>query len=522
MKTISYISILIFISITKISLAQSLYFKQVYTIPEQYSEIYEPESFLIDSIGNFCYEVKIDSFCYYYTNSGLVGKSDFIGGTLSSGENSISYTENDDFFDKEELFWYRNNYSTRVYGPEFGKLEEFVTSSNGNGIAIIISRNDTLFYIINGDLIYSVNNSVGNLPVDDWCVFNKKGDYLLRVWLEGLDLLYLNGTIIDSAMGISDIGIDDSGKYIYARYGTESSPVEIVYNKKVLFSGDQYARGDLLANGKYSFYTYSDNKEVLIFNDTIFTIPNCSKISDSRLKKYTSFGSFINVCNPSKDQFYLNFNNEINQEFNGIYDEICDSEGNYSYFGKRDYYLYTVTNGVITDTVSRFGLRGKPIYISPKGNYFAYFEKDDSIYIFKNKELFKSISADKQFRTKELYYTFRFYGERTEQQKDAKSLTIGNESYILINENIYGPYSKFSENWGKPGYILNGKIKEDGSFYFFQISGERKCTVYLNGIDYGEIEYDEVIENSVVVNERGLKFYIINLNNVYEVTTYAN
>ncbi len=504
--------------------AQSLQIKHVYKIPEESFTQYDPESFLIDSLGNYCYEVKIDSFCYYFTNSGLVGKSDFIGGIKGNGKNSISYTDKDGFLDKEELFWYRNNYSTMVYGPEYGNLEESITSSNGNGIAIIISRNDSLFYIINGVLLYSVNKSSGNLPADDWCVFNKNGDYLLRVWLEGLDLLYLNGTIIDSAMGINDLGIDNSGNYIYTRYDSGSNSVEIIYNKKVLFSGDQYARGEILQSGKYSFLTYSDKNEVMIFNDTFYYIPKCPKFSDSdsRIKKYTSFSSFINVCNLSKNKYYLNYNNKLNQEFNEIYDEICDSEGNYSYFGKRDYYLYTVTNGIITDTVTRFGLRGKPIYISPKGNYLAYFEKEDSIYIFNNKDLFKTISVDKQFNTKELYYAFRFYDERTEQQNDAKCITIGNETYILINENMFGPFNKFNESWGKPGYIINGKITENGSFYFFQISGERKCKLYLNGVDYGEIENDEVFENSIVVNEKGLKFYIINLNNVYEVTTYAN
>lgn len=505
--------------------SQSLKINHVYKIPEENFDKYDPKSFIIDSNGNYCYEVKIDSFWYYYTNNGLVGKSDFIGGTIGK-TGSISYTSNDNNYNKPDTFWYRSNNSPIVYGPEHGKLEEYFISPYGNGIAVIIRNNDSLFYKVNGIIVFSCLNKEEFFNVNDWCVFNRAGDYLLIAGNIDIEILFLNGNSIDTAKMFNYIFLDDIKNYSYIRYNEGFKPEEIINNDKIIYSGNGYTRTIVSNSGKKCFYI-SDEKIKLVFENTSFVIDKCAEHendnddfeNNSRTKIYTNYNSFIDICNSEKKVNYINFNNQFFCKYDDIYGEICDSLKNCSFFVLKDYYLYSITNGIITDTISMNGKRGKPIYISPKGDYVVYYNINDSVYFFRNKEQLNVIHKNKKFRFGDLYYGFRFYDEMDEQQKDAKYLTIDNESFVLIGENIYGPYLKFTESYKMPGYIESGEINEKNEFYFVQVSGDRKCRVIINGKDYGEFDYDELLENSILFDGNEITFYIINLGNVYQIKT---
>lgn len=258
------------------------------------------------------------------------------------------------------------------------------------------------------------------------------------------EYLFLNGELIDSAKGFSDVFLDDFKKYSYIRYNAGNHPDEIVLNGEVIYAGTGYKRLRHNSSGKYCFQI-DDNNIDLIFNNRISFLQNCPEYTNknsnerSRLKIYTDFGSFIDVCNSAEKSFIVNCNDNITQTFDNVYFEVCDSLNNFSFFGVKDYYLYSVTNGVITDTLSKKGIRGKPVYISPQGRHIFYYNIGDSVYFYMGKNLFKVINKNKKFHF-ELYYGLGFYNVKDQQYKDAKYLTIEDETYVLIGENLFGPY----------------------------------------------------------------------------------
>lgn len=522
------IPILLFILVILNNLlySQKLYEKVIYTVPEEYvGENLKYQRLFIDTAGNFCMEVNLDHQNYYYTRDGLLGPFS-IGSTYSGNENDISYTA-DRLSGQPSSFYYRSNLSANVYGPIYGKLVESLTSEFGS-VIIIAERNDSLVYYINNNFICGFSMSEARKPAgEDWCLFNEKGDYLLNVWLENSHLLIFNGNIVDSAKYINNIGIDNFGNYIYSKSNntyTNISPVSLHYNSEKLFDGKGYSSGKMLHDGSYYFTANSDGKQLIIFKNSIFSYPSC--VDDGgRIDRvsiiYPNFEVYIKSCYEENNGFRVIYNGVESELFKEVYSLAADSNGNYAFFGLKDYFLYPVINGTKGEPFSKYGIRARPIHIATNGDSYVYYKTKDSIYVFHNSELFKKVSSDKSVYVTELKEKFRDYDEAEHIKKTSNYLLIGNESYYFINNNIYGPFPPITNSYEGKGSVKEAKIYDSGEFFIIQEIKDRSYQLNYNGIIYEPIvNIDDITEYSFFKDEKGFTFFAVNGNTIYQYSTY--
>jgi hypothetical protein len=519
----AYLSFAVFFLIP-VCMSQNLYEKVIYVAPnEEMLNNDDDNNLFIDTNGKFCLEIRIGKQKYFFDGENQIGPFKFIGST-----NDISYTC-DILSNKEETFWYRCKLSTKVYGPVRGILRACLNSTNGRGIALQIERNDSLFYYVNGKLVIGFDKEIAREPFgNDWCKFNSRGEFLLNVKLNNLDLLYLNGELIDSAYNISYTGFDDNGNYIYARTSTKytnDSPFSIYYNKGVIFVGKGFYYGKMDASGSFYFVVNDEDGQKLLFKENLFQYPQCIDENgriDDRSIIYPSFESYIKCCNVDLKGFKVNYNGIESETYDGIFSECADSLGNFVFFGLKDYYIYPVVNGKRGDSISKFGFRAGPVFMTTRGNHYEYYKTADSIYLCYNNEIIKSESSKRAFIIDRLYERLSDYDAPEDLKKTAKYMQFGDSSYFFIRDSIYGSYLPILSIYtDKIGSIIISKLLEGGKFFFIQKISEKSFQLVLNGIKYDPIEnIDEIARHNYFIVERGLIFFGIKGNSILQYSTF--
>lgn len=327
---------------------------------------------------------------------------------------------------------------------------------------------------------------------------------------------------------IIQLAINNNGKYIYAKGKSPEQPIGKYNYMFFVHSMDTvlgYVRTvwdyELKENGAY-YYSGDDNGPYYIaINDKIFKDINLvSNITLIDKKTYLySFGE--------NGKNKINVNGTISShEFDKIFFPSLDKDGNFAFYGMKDFYLYKYVNGqIIKEPLSKYGVRATPLYISPNGESLHYFKTDDSIYLYQNEKLiFNPISKNSNFIIEpyEEVLPYNFVRGKTENGNLLFYLEYDKQGYFVFNGNLSKPLIPIKErNFSKnkeQGTIVAGTFNDNG-FFAIQKVGKGKFLIIVNNQVYKELDdVDYIVPDNYFFDGKSLTFYGVKKRSFYQFT----
>ena len=222
---------------------------------------------------------------------------------------------------------------------------------------------------------------------------------------------------------------------------------------------------ELKENGAY-YYSGDDNEPYYItINDKLHKeIKSVSNIILIDKKTYLySFGE--------NGKNKINVNGKIyTYEFDEILYPSLDKNGNFAFYGIKDYFIFKFVNGEkIKEPLSKYGVRATPLYISPDGGSLHYFKTNDSIYLYQDDKLiFNPISKNSNFLilSHEDILPYKFVRGKTENGNSLFYLEYDEQGYFVFNGKFSNPLLPIKErNFSKEekhGYIVAGAFDDNG------------------------------------------------------------
>lgn len=482
-----------------------------------------------DKQGNYCFVIDKEDQDYFVTNKDTIGGFKFIGSTYGNG-GEINYTNS--YSDpKDKPFYYKNAKGTKVFGTAIGKIEDYQTSNTNENIALVTTLNDSVYYYINGNLLLKKYKDPKKYygVEDDWVSFSKNGNTIYSLKPDSINYLYVNGKVIDSSkFSYTQLAINNNGTYVFAKGKRPEKPIGKYNYMFFIHSMDTvlgYVRTvwdyELKENGAY-YYSGDDNGPYYIaINDKLYKdIKPVSNITliDKKTFLY-SFGE------NGKNKF--NVNGAIySHEFDEIFFPSLDKNGNFAFYGMKDYYLYKFVNGQkIKEPLSKYGVRATPLYISPNGESLHYFKTDDSIYLYQDEKLiFESIPKTSNFIIepyKEIL-PYSFVRGKAENGNSLFYLEYENQGYFVFNGKLSKPLIPIKDrNFSRDkeqGAIITGEFSDNG-FFAIQKVGKRKFLIVANNQIYKELDnIDYIISDSYFFDGKSLIFYGVKNRSFYQFT----
>ncbi len=481
-----------------------------------------------DRQGNYCFVIEKGDQDYFVTNKDTIGGFKFIGSTYGNG-GEINYTNS--YSDpKEKPFYYKNAKGTKVYGTAIGKIESYQTSNTKENIAIATTLKDSVYYYINGKLISKNHKEQVEkfyISERDWVSFSENGNVIYFLNQDSLYKLYVNDKLIDSSkFRYNQLAITNSGTYIFAKGKRPEQPIGKYNYMFFIHSMDTvlgYVRTvwdyELKENGAY-YYSGDDNGPYYIaINDKLYKdIKPVSNITliDKKTFLY-SFGE--------KGKNKINVSGKIySHDFDEIFYPSLDTEGNFAFYGMKDYYLYKFVNGKENkEPISKYGVRATPLYISPTGESIHYFKTDDSIYLYQDEKLiFKSIPKTLNFIIephKEIL-PYNFVRGKAENGNSLFYLEYDKQGYFVFNGKFSKPLLPVKErNYSKDkeqGTIVSGEFNDNG-FFAIQKVGKKKFLIIINNQIYNELDdVDYIVSDSYFFDGKSLTFYGVKNRSFYQ------
>lgn len=482
-----------------------------------------------DRNGNYCIVIDKEGHDYFVTSNDTLGGFRFIGSTSGIG-GGMTYSKSD-LNSNNDYFYYKNSKGTKVYGPAVGKVIRFETSNSKENIAMVTTFNDSVYYYVNGDLVLKRKKEPGKSYVfeRDWVAFSESSNSIYSLKPDSITYLYVNDRIIDSTKyRYSKLAINNDSNYIYAKYEEPEVPIRnsnYVFHlhtiDTTLSSVKRVSDSELKTNGAYYFSCWYKESSYIAINDKLHM--NIETVSNINLIDKNTYLYTFEENGKSK----INVNGRIySHDFEEIFYPNLDKNGNFAFFGMRDYYLYKFVNGQeITKPLSQFGVRATPLYISPRGESIHYFKTDDSIYLYRDENLvFKQSLMTSDFITKQYdeFLPYNYTRGKTDGMNSLFYLEYNQVGYFIYNGNFSIPltpvknsnYSKEKKN----GAIAIGELNENG-FFAIQKIGESKFLLIINNEIYKEInEIDYIVLDSFFFEENRLIFYAVKNYSFYQYT----
>lgn len=481
-----------------------------------------------DRQGNYCFVIEKGDQDYFVTNKDTIGGFKFIGSTYGNG-GEINYTNS--YSDpKEKPFYYKNAKGIKVFGTAIGKIESYQTSNTKENIAITTTLKDSVYYYINGKLISKNHKEQVEkfyISESDWVSFSENGNVIYFLNQDSLYKLYVNDKLIDSSkFRYNQLAINNSGTYIFAKGKRPEQPIGKYNYMFFIHSMDTvlgYVRTvwdyELKENGAYYFSGDDNGPYYIAINDKLHkNIKPVSNITLIEKEKYLySFGE--------KGKNKINVSGKIySHDFEEIFYPSLDTEGNFAFYGMKDYYLYKFVNGKANkEPISKYGVRATPLYISPTGESIHYFKTDDSIYLYQDEKLiFKSIPKTSNFIIephKEIL-PYNFIRGKTENGNSLFYLEYDKQAYFVFNGKFSKPLLPVKErNYSKDkelGTIVSGEFNDNG-FFAIQKVGKKKFLIIINNQIYKELDdVDYIVSDSYFFDGKSLIFYGVKNRSFYQ------
>ena len=469
-----------------------------------------------DKEGNYCFEISKNLKAYLYTNKDTIGPYDYITGTSGSGP-IIDHTENDKKTD--DMPWYiKTSIGANVYGPIKGENEHWNNSDTKENLALTVKYKDSIYYYINDRLISKIQkDKVVGVESYDWCAFNENGNVLYNIKKDDKYFLYLNDKIIGkSPEYYNQLAINNSGKYIYGegRIPKEkSSKFDYMYFIHTADTAFGPVRTlwecDLKQNGGYYYSGDNNGTSYIVINNAFY------KDIDS-IGNITIFDDKNSMFTYKENKVWkINVNGKIIiNPYQYIYYPSFDGNGNYAFYGLKDYYIYKSINGVqSTEPITKYNVRPIPLYIIPTGKSLHYFTTNDSTYIYQDDNLlFPAFSNKIDFKIQSFNKLVFQQRKRGIADKGISLfyMQIGTTGYFVYNGELSKPMIPALGNsfhiGRNLGEIVAGKFNETGFFVIQQIS-TFKYLININNKVYKELDgMDDIIENSCEFDGNELVF----------------
>lgn len=484
---------------------------------------------IFDKQGNYCLEVTKNAQKYFMTNKGTIGGFESIGSTFGNG-GEVVYTLSNP---KEKPYYYKNAKGSQVYGPAVGKIEAYQTSNTNENISIVTTLKDSAYYYINGKLILQeLKNSKKNYIFEnDWISFSENGNTIYFLTRNNLYYLYVNDKLIDSSkFEYTQLAINNDGTYIYAEGKKPEKPIG-KYNYMFFVHAMDTVQGpvptvwnyELRENGAY-YYSGDDNGPYYIaINGKLYKDIDPKSISNITLiDKNTYLFSF-----KEKEKNKINVNGKIySHDFENIFYPTLDKQGNFAFYGIKDYYLYKFVNGnKEQNPVSKYQTRATPLYISPKGESLHYYKTEDSIYLYQNDKLiFKPISKKSTFLIRPFTDFLSYTRSKVKNNNSLFYLEYNGQGYLVFNGKLSKPMFPFKEksySKNQEQYALEAGNVDDNGFFAIQKTDSKKHLITINNEIYKEIDrIDYIVPDScffdgkelIFYGVKGLSFYQFKLN----------
>lgn len=483
-----------------------------------------------DRQGNYCFVIENNDQDYFVTNKDTIGGFKFIGSTYGNG-GEINYTNS--YTDpKDKPFYYKNAKGTKVYGTAIGKIESYQTSNTKENIAITTTLNDSVYNYINGRLVsqnHKEQVETFYISERDWVSFSENGNVIYFLRQDSLYKLFVNDKLIESSkFRYNQLAINNNGTYIFAK-GKRPEKLIGKYNYMFFIHSMDTVLGyvrtvwnyELKENGAY-YYNGDDNgPEYIAINDKLHKdIKPVSNITLIDKKTYLySFGE--------KGKNKINVNGEIySHDFDEIFFPSLDNDGNFAFYGMKDYYLFKFIKGQKSkEPLSKYGVRASPLYISPNGESLHYFKTDDSIYLYQDQKLiFSPIPKTSNFfiEPHKEVLPYNFVRGKTENGNSLFYLEYDEQGYFVFNGTFSKPLIPIQErNYSKDkeqGTVVAGEFNDDG-FFAIQKVGKRKFLIVVNNQIYKELDdVDYIVSDSYFFDGKSLTFYGVKKRSFYQFT----
>lgn len=334
-------------------------------------------------------------------------------------------------------------------------------------------------------------------------------------------LLYINGKPIDSSKYVfSNIAVNNSGNYIYATIenqenntGKNNYMFFIHSQDTILGPVSTIKDNDLKDNGSYYYLGEENGHNYIAVNNRIFK--NIESISHITIIDWNSFLFLFRENGSNK----INVNGKIyNHDFEDVFRPVLDKDGNFAFYGLKDYYIYKYLNGIkLKEPITNYGVRPVPLYISTSGVSLHYFKTDDSIYLYQDNEMvFQAISKNKKFKvfpSKEMFYG-DYGNNRYFNRNSLNYIEYDSSAYMVLNGHISKPMIPiyFPSDKNRIGKIIAGGFNDSG-FYIIQCIGDSKFMININNVIYQVISnVDEIVYDDYFFNKSELIFYGIRDN----------
>lgn len=468
---------------------------------------------VFDKQGNYCFELTKKGQKYFMTNKDSISFESIGSSSGNGGEVAYTYSKS-----AGSPFYYKNAEGTQIYGKAVGKIEAYQTSKTRENIAIVTTSSDSAYYYINGKLITQELKDTNKNYIfrNDWIAFSENGNTIYFLYQNNLYYLYVNDKLIDSSkFEYTQLAINNNGTYIYAegkkpekpigKYDyvffvhakdTILGPVRTVWNYKLKENGAYFYSGD--DNGPH--YVAIDDK---LFKDIAFVSNITLKDRDTYLFSFEQ-----------KGKNKINVNGKIyDYDFENIFYPTLDTQGNFAFYGIKNYYLYKFVNGKREQNpLSKYQTRATPLYINPKGESLHYYKTEDSIYLYQDDKLiFKPISRKSKFSIRPFTDFLSYKHNKSANNNSLFYLEYNDQAYFVFNGKPSKPifpvkekkYSRDQEQYA----LVAGSFNDDG-FFVIQKTGSKKYLITINNEIYQEIDgIDYIVPDSCFLDEKELIFY---------------
>jgi hypothetical protein len=480
-----------------------------------------------DQEGNYSFRVQLDTLKYFITKNDTIGGFNSIRHIGGNG-GEIDYSSND-WRKKEEPFYYKNGLGTKLYGTAIGHVDDYETSNTRENISFISTTDDSVYYHLNGRLkaVTRKDPKAYYGTKGDWAAFSENGNVIYSIPDDTLVKLYVNDQLIDSTeFRFIQMAINNNGDYIYAKGHRPDKPIgkyDYMFYVHTNSRKFDYVRTvwdyKLKDNGAY-YYKGDDNGTWYIL------------INDKLYKKLDYVGRITII---DKANFFFIFGENGQKKINvngkvyayGIDDIIkptLDKQGNFSCYTIIDYYLYKIINGKKIETpISKYGVRGVPIYISPTGSSLHYFRTEDSTYVYRDDELiFEPIANQVNFRieSEEYVVSSSFESRKISNGKILSYMEYDDKAYFIYNGKLSEPtIPKTPKRYANTNAIGNILVSNFNDFGFFTVQKieNKKFRINVNNTIYQELNGIDKIHNyAYFFTEKELVLYGIKNSAYYQ------
>lgn len=478
---------------------------------------------IFDEYGNYTFTIRKNNKYFIIRNHDTIACTDKI-------HHSTVYFLYSDRDSLNKIIYFKNPYSTVIYGPIYGNMLIFNEINHSkNNAGVIIENKDKFYYYKDNQLLSYQLKKEKNYFNDKWIYFSSNGNYIYYI-KDSITKLYVNSKLIDSIDKgyFNDIYINNNGMYAYTKckiiktsHKTNTIINYIVTKDNIIKNTcgiKTYGtnRVKILDNNGY----YINEDECILVNGNYYS--NLKDIQDIQVLDSKNF-MFTFSSNKRKN---INVNGKIYRtDFEEIYAPNIDNQGNFACYGYKKYHIYKYINGKKSEEpVSKYGVRALPLYINPNGKCIYLFKTIDSIYLYVNDHLFfPPISRNDNFTYAKFnsIISNEFYiSEPTPISSDLLYLEYKDSAYIIFNGKLSNALLPICHNYVSDNQILGQIVAADinfDSFYLIQKNGNKKFYLIINNIFYRTFDnIDYIFSKSTFFDGKKLIFYTMENFKVYK------